>query len=245
MIVYGINPVIEALRCEHLRVERVFITEGKSGGRLASIRELAARQKVAVQTVTAQVIEKQAGSAHHQDVAARLSGDLTTDAQSLITSQARLLLLLDGVEDPHNLGAVLRSAEAVGVDGVLLPGRRSCGITPAVVKSSAGAALHLKTAVIGNAVQTLEELKRHGFWVVGLDMSGTTSPEELDTSLPLVVVVGGEHRGVRPLVRRHCDFLVSLPMKGKVSSLNLSVAAAVLLYQILLKRRRQDPPASG
>ncbi len=146
--------------------------------------------------------------------------------------KANLVVVVDGVEDPRNLGAVLRTSEAAGVQAVLVPQRHSCGITPTVVQASAGAALHLKLARIGNVVQALEKLKEAGLWVVGLDMEGQNRLEEIRADTRLVVVVGGEHRGVRRLVREHCDFLLALPMRGKVSSLNLSVAAGILLYQL-------------
>ncbi len=131
----------------------------------------------------------------------------------------------------------MRTAESAGVQGLLLPDRHSCGLTPTVVKSSAGAALHLPVARIGNVAQTLQTLKHRGLWAVGLDMTGAHSLKDFDTDLPIVVVVGGEDRGLRKLVRARCDFLVSLPQKGKVRSMNLSVAVGVLLYQIVLNRK--------
>ncbi|MCH8820239.1 MAG: 23S rRNA (guanosine(2251)-2'-O)-methyltransferase RlmB, partial [Acidobacteria bacterium] len=160
----------------------------------------------------------------------------TTDFQDLVETKPSLLLLVDGVKDPRNLGALLRTAEATGVGGILIPDRRSCSITSTVVKSSAGGALHLKVCRIGNVVRALEELKGQGYWVVGLDMQGEASLDEIDADDLTVVVVGGEHQGLRKLVRKHCDSLVSLPMQGRVSSLNLSVAVGVLLYEIIRKR---------
>jgi len=194
---------------------------------------------IPVRFESAQVVTKKASTPRHQEIVAEISSIGYTDLENILQTKPALLLLVDGVEDPRNLGALLRTAEAVGVEGVFLPNRRSCAITGPVVKSSAGAALHLRISRIGNVVQTLEKLKKRGYWVVGLDTQGKGDLNEIDVSLPLVVVVGGEHQGMRRLVREHCHFLLSLPMKGKVSSLNLSVAAGVLLYQILLRRERE------
>ncbi len=236
MIIYGINPVIEALQSEASPPERIWITRGKSSPRMQKIIHMARRQGVPVHFEASGVIAKKASTDHHQEIVAEISAIPDTDLESILEAEPALLLLVDGVEDPRNLGALLRTAEAAGVGGVFIPNRRSCAITPAVFSSSAGAALHLRISRIGNVVHTLQTLKKRGFWVIGLDRQGEASVTQIDVSLPIVVVVGGEHQGVRKLVREHCDFLLSLPMKGKVSSLNLSVAAGVLLYQILLRR---------
>ncbi len=236
MIIYGINPVLEALQSEGSAPDRIWITRGKSNPRLQKIVEMARGQDIPVRFESARVVANKASTSHHQEIVAEIASIDYTDAETLLEAVPALLLLVDGVEDPGNLGALLRTAEAAGVEGVFLPNRRSCAITGLVVKSSAGAALHLKISRIGTVVQTLEKLKKLGYWVVGLDAQGKDGLNQIDVSLPLVVVVGGEHQGVRRLVREHCDILVSLPMKGQVSSLNLSVAAGVLLYQILLRR---------
>ncbi len=243
MIIYGVHPVVEALRSQASQIERIWITRGKSGSRLRKIVELAKAQGVSVQLESDGVITKKASTAHHQDVVARIGSTQYTDLESVLEGEPKLLLLLDGVEDPQNLGALLRTAEAVGVEGVFIPARRSCGLTPTVVKASAGAVMHLKVVRVSNLVRTLEDLKQRGFWVVGLDMKGKSSLQDVEAGLPLAVVVGGEHRGLRQLVRQHCDFVVSLPMKGKVSSLNLSVAAGVLLYQLVAQREGKQAKA--
>ncbi len=236
MIIYGINPVIEAFQSEASPPERIWTTRGKSNPRLQKIIHMARSQGVPVHFESSGVIAKKASTDHHQEIVAEISAIPYTNLENILEAEPALLLLVDGVEDPRNLGALLRTAEAAGVGGVFIPNRRSCAITPAVFKSSAGAALHLRISRIGNVVQTLQTLKKRGFWVVGLDIQGEASVSQIDVSLPIVVVVGGEHQGIRKLVRKHCDFLLSLPMKGKVSSLNLSVAAGVLLYEILLRR---------
>lgn len=240
MIIYGINAVAEALKSKGQKVERLFVTRGAKNPRLQKLVELARSRGVALRFESAAVLQKTACTAHHQDVVAQLSEIEYAGMEEILKEQPSLLLLVDGVEDPHNLGAVLRTAEAAGVQGVLIPERRSCGVTPAVFKASAGAAAHLKMARVGNVAQTLRELKQQGLWILGLDMEGELGPEQIDPSLRLVVVVGGEHRGLRRLVRDHCDFLVSLPMQGKISSLNLSVAAGILLYSIALRRQQTE-----
>lgn len=239
MIVFGINPVTEALLSNTAKITRLLVSRGKAGGRLQKVVDLARGRSVPIHFEPAEALTRKAETNRHQDVVAELAGAPYLGLDTLLERRPTLLLLVDGVEDPRNLGAVLRTAEACGVEGVLLPERHSCGLTAVVVKASAGAALHLPVARIGNVAQTLRVLKGLGFWTVGLDMRGGTDPDAVDTSSPLLVVVGGEDRGIRRLVAEQCDFLVSLPMTGKVSSLNLSVAAGILLFQISRKRSLQ------
>ena len=239
MIIYGINAVAEALE-GHAAIARIMITRGKTNPRLQQIIDRARERGIGVLFEPLEALNHKAQTNRHQDVVAEVSEARLRTLDEILEADPRLLLAFDGVEDPRNLGAVLRTAEAVGVDGVLIPQRHSCGITPAVVQVSAGAALHLSIARIGNLVSSLETLKKQGFWVVGLHMDGKNRIEEIGSDTRIVVVVGGEHRGVRRLVREHCDFLVSLPMRGRVPSLNLSVAAGVLLYQLVSRQ-----PASG
>jgi 23S rRNA (guanosine2251-2'-O)-methyltransferase len=231
MIIYGINAVTEALEGER-GIERILITRGKTNPRLQQIIDTARGQRIAVLFEPLEALSRKAQTTRHQDVVAEVAEVRLSSLDDVLAGQARLLLALDGVEDPRNLGAVLRTAEAVGVDGIMIPQRHSCGVTPAVVQVSAGAALHLKIARIGNLVSSLEDLKKEGFWIVGLHMDGKDRVEDISADTRIVVVIGGEHRGVRRLVQEHCDFLVSLPMRGRVRSLNLSVAAGVLLYQL-------------
>jgi len=148
-----------------------------------------------------------------------------------------LVIVLDGVEDPHNLGAILRTADASGADGVLIPERRAAGITGTVAKASAGASEHLPVAKVTNVARTLEELKSKDLWIVGLDERGKQSYDEVDYKMNCAVVLGAEGKGLHDLVSKKCDFLVSIPMLGKVPSLNVSVAAGVVLYEIVRQRR--------
>jgi 23S rRNA (guanosine2251-2'-O)-methyltransferase len=236
MVVYGIHPVLEALESEKSKILRILVTRGKSGTRLQQVIDRAREEGIALQFESKEVLSRKSGVKQHQDVIAELSEVFYADLSELLRNRPRLLLLLDQVEDPRNLGGVLRTAEAVGVGGVLLPQRGSCGITSTVVKASAGAALHLKISRVGNLVRAMDRLKEEGFWLVGLDLAGEESVNQIDISVPLAVVIGNEHKGLRRLVREHCDFLVRLPMKGQLSSLNLSVAAGVLLYSIALRK---------
>lgn len=237
MIIYGINSVSEALQSKTNRPHCIWITKGKSNPRLQKILRLAKQFQVPIKLESFQAISKKISTRDHQEIVAEIPEIEYIDFQDLIDTDPGLLLMVDGVEDPRNLGAVLRTAEATGVGGVLIPSRRSCSITPTVIKSSAGGALHLKIARIGNAVQALEKLKRKNYWVMGLDMQGKYSTNEIDTGSRTLLVVGGEHQGLRKTVQQHCDFLVALPMKGRVSSLNLSVATGVVLYEIVRRNR--------
>jgi 23S rRNA (guanosine2251-2'-O)-methyltransferase len=236
MIIYGVNAVLEALAGERPQIERIFVTRGKTNARLQRIIDSAREHGIGVRFESIETLNRKAQTPRHQDVVAELSEGAVASLEQLLDANPTLLVALDGIEDPRNLGAVLRTAEAAGAQGIILPQRHTCGITPAVVQVSAGAALHLGVARVGNLVRTLEILKDRGFWIIGLDMSGKDQVREMERDRKVVVVIGGEHRGVRPLVRRHCDYLVSLPMRGKVSSLNLSVAAGILLYQLLERK---------
>lgn len=233
MILYGIHPVRRALEATPNKIQRIVIARGKSGARLQEIIDQARTLRVPVQFEPLPALDRKSGRAHHQNVLAEMTPSSLMPLEDILTTKPSRLLIADGVEDPRNLGALLRTAEAAGVEGVLLPSRHSSGITPVVVHSSAGAALNLKAGRISNTVRTLERLKESGFWSVGLDMRGSEDAGPLDRSLRWVIVVGGESRGLRPLVRRHCDFLLRLPMLGKVESLNLSVAAGILMYRLL------------
>lgn len=234
LVISGINAVAEALQADSSRFLKIIVARGKGGARLQAIIDQARRRSVPVHFEPPPAIERQAGNARHQGVMAILSPISYSTLDDLV--QADLLILVDGVEDPRNLGALMRTGEAVGAGGILIPDRHSCGVNDTVIRASAGAAFHLGICQIGNVVKTLKYLKEKGFWVAGLDPAGETSPRQMDPELRFVVVVGGEDRGLRRLVREQCDYRVKLPMKGKIASLNMSVAAGVLLYEILLNR---------
>lgn len=247
MIVHGVHAVREALAADNPKVEKILIRRRNLNPRLREIVEAARHRGIPVHFEAASRPSAAHRRQRHSEVSAQVTGASPVPLERILREQPDLLLAVDGVQDPNNLGALLRTAEAVGVDGVLIPRRRSCSITPSVVASSAGAALHLKICRVSNLSRTLDELKQAGFWIVGLDSGGSTHLNQIDATLRLAVVVGGEHRGLGRLVRRQCDFLAALPMQGRVESLNLSVAAGVMLYHISLGRapRASSTPESG
>jgi len=198
---------------------------------------------IAVRFLPRQELDRMAGNGAHQGVVAVTSAKQYNDLDDVVAvkrGQYSLIVVLDGVEDPHNLGAVLRTADAAGADGVVIPERRAAGVTAIVAKSSAGASEHLPIARVNNIARTLEELKSKNLWIVGLDERAQQTYDALDYNMDCAIVLGAEGKGVHELVRRKCDFLVSIPMLGKVPSLNVSVAAAVVLYEIVRQRRRKS-----
>jgi 23S rRNA (guanosine2251-2'-O)-methyltransferase len=197
---------------------------------------------VAVRFLGRPELDRMAGNNAHQGVVAVTSAKQYNDLDDVIAAkrgQYSLLVVLDGIEDPHNLGAILRTADAAGADGVVIPERRAVGVTPTVTKASAGASEHLPIAKVTNIARTVEELKDRNLWIVGLDERGTQTYDSIDYNMDCAIVLGAEGKGVHELVRKKCDFLVSIPMLGKVASLNVSVAAAVVLYEIVRQRRNQ------
>lgn len=242
-IIYGINAVGEALKASGRSFEWVGVAKERHDLRLQRVIEDCRRLGVAVRFVSRVELDRMAGNAAHQGVVAVTSAKQYTDLDDVVAAKrARysLVVVLDGVEDPHNLGAILRTADAAGADGVIIPERRAAGVTPVVAKSSAGASEHLPIAKVTNIARTVEELKAKNLWIVGLDERAQQSYDALDYNMDCTVVLGAEGKGVHDLVRRKCDFLVSIPMLGKVPSLNVSVAAGVVLYEIVRQRRKQS-----
>lgn len=236
----GRNPVLEALRSGR-RLHRILVARGKRQGTVAEILRLAGQRGVPVEEVDRRELERRSRSRAHQGVMALAAprayatlGDLLRRARD--RGEAPLLVVAAGLEDPRNLGSLLRSAEAAGVHGVLLPERRSAGLTPAAVKASAGASEHLPVARVGNLARALEELKEHGLWVYGADAEGERAYFEADLRGPVALVVGSEGKGMPRLVRERCDVLLRIPMRGRVGSLNAAVAAAVILFEASRQR---------
>jgi 23S rRNA (guanosine2251-2'-O)-methyltransferase len=197
-------------------------------------------QGVPVRFVPREEIDRATRTNTHQGVMAFTSRKTFAGIDDLIANRRGeyvFLLVLDGVEDPHNLGALLRSADGAGVDGVVIPERRAAGITGTVVKASAGASEHLRVARVVNIARTLEDLKEHNVWTVGLDERGTQSYDQLDYNMNCALVLGAEGKGLHDLVRKKCDLLISIPMVGSVASLNVSVAGGIVMYEVLRQRR--------
>jgi 23S rRNA (guanosine2251-2'-O)-methyltransferase len=238
---FGRNPVLELLRAQSRRVEEIAILAEGRGPALAELLALAKARGVKISFRTRDQLTAIAGTSHHQGVVARVAGASYASLPDLLAAPAlrgepAFLLALDQVQDPRNLGAILRSAEATGVHGVIVPKHHSVGLTPAAAKSAMGATEHVPVARETNLVNALEVLKKEGLWIVGSVPDGGQLPWSLDLTGPLCLVLGGEGEGLRPLVAKSCDFLVSLPMKGKIGSLNVSAAAAVLCYEVLRQR---------
>jgi 23S rRNA (guanosine2251-2'-O)-methyltransferase len=240
-VIEGRNPVTEALKAGR-SVRRILLDRNiKSSGAVDQILTLSRDRGVRVEFVERQVIERQCSTGSSQGVIAFAEAKGFLDLGELIAvSRTRpgpsLYLVLDGIEDPHNLGAILRTAEATGVHGVVIRERRAAGITPAVVKASAGAVEYINIARVANISQAVVALKKNGVWVTGIDMDGQADYRALDFTLPVAIVIGGEGQGLSELVRKRCDWVASIPMKGKITSLNASVAAAVVMYEVLRQR---------
>ncbi len=237
-ILYGINAVAEVLKGDASRVERIFLQRGQKNPRMQEIIDLGRENHVPLSFEEKAWLDRKAGGERHQGVLCHVSEMPTMSPEEVLeqASSPGLVLVLDGIEDPQNLGAILRSAEVAGADGVFLPHRRSAGLGPAAVKASAGAASHVKVTRVPNAVQVIELLKRKGYWVAGLEAGSGREVWEADFTIPTALVLGGEGSGLHRLVREKCDFLVSIPVRGKVSSHNVSVAAGIALYEVLRQR---------
>jgi 23S rRNA (guanosine2251-2'-O)-methyltransferase len=225
----GIHPVREALRAGR-GLDRILIARGAGGPRLQEIIDLARQQSVPVRFEPREALDRASNSAAHQGVLAFGAAERYAELDEIAVN-AQLLVVLDGVEDPHNLGAIIRTAHAAGAAAVVVPDRRAAGLTETVAKAAAGALEHLPVVRVGNVNQTLETLKARGFWIYGLDERATHLYSETDYAKPTVIVLGGEGQGLHQLVKKHCDVLVRIPMAGAISSLNVSVAAGIVLFE--------------
>jgi 23S rRNA (guanosine2251-2'-O)-methyltransferase len=228
-IVVGFHPVREALRAGRA-LDRVLIARGAGGDRLQEIIDLARERSIPLRFEPREALDRASNGAVHQGVMAFGAAHVYTELDQAIRG-AQLLVVLDGVEDPHNLGAIIRTAQAAGASAVLVPDRRAAGLTETVAKASAGALEHLSVVRVGNVSQTLQDLKKRGFWIYGLDERGSQLYSGTEYTRPTVFVLGGEGRGLHELVKKHCDALVRIPMAGAIASLNVSVAAGVVLFE--------------
>ena len=238
--IYGINSVTEALKARGRAFEWVGMAKERHDIRLQRLIEDCRRLSVPVRFLQRTELDRMAGNAAHQGVVAVTPAKQYNDLADVIAAKRdnySLIVVLDGVEDPHNLGAILRTADAAGANGVVIPERRAATVTGTVTKASAGASEHLPIAKVTNIARSIEELKENNIWTVGLDERGAKTYDSLDYKMDCALVLGGEGKGLHDLVKRKCDFLVSIPMLGKVPSLNVSVAAAVVLYEIVRQRR--------
>lgn len=244
--IYGRNAVRECLRAGRRRVHRLFLAQGvRETSLVAAMVALAHQSRVAVERVERTTLDR-IGPVNHQGIAAEVSAYPYTNLEEILgqgekRDEPPFLLLLDCLEDPQNLGTLLRTAEVVGVHGVVIPKRRAVGVTPAVVNASAGATEHLWVTRVTNLARTIEKLKERGVWVVGLeDLPQAQLYSQFDLSGPLALVVGSEGRGMRRLVLESCDVVVRLPMRGQVGSLNAAVAGSIALYEVWRQRGAKE-----
>ena len=239
-LLYGIHPVYEALAAGRRKIYEIYLDKEKKAGRLANIESMAESRGV-LKKVGPGDLKALVGTSGHQGVAAKVSPYRLVTVQDILQAglecgQKHFLLMLDNIQDPHNLGAVIRTALCVGVHGVIVPKDRSAPPTPAVSKASAGALEHIRLVRVTNLVQTIKHLKDRGLWIIGLQKEAEQSIYTGDLTGSVALVLGGEQKGIRHLVKNNCDFLFSIPQQGELNSLNVSVAAAVAMYEAFRQR---------
>lgn len=243
--IYGLMPVLEALRAGRRALESITIAEGSRHERLTEVLQLARQARVPIHRVPRVSLDRTEGAVNHQGVVARVAAARYRDPEELLdalaakvqTEKPPLVLGLDGVEDPRNLGAILRTAECAGVDGVFIPERRASGLTETVAKAAAGAVEYVPVARVTNLVRLIEQLKERNIWVVGAAAEASLDYSGWDWQLPSAIFLGSEGSGLHRLVRERCDSLVRIPVLGHIESLNVSVVAGVLLYEALRQRK--------
>jgi 23S rRNA (guanosine2251-2'-O)-methyltransferase len=234
-----INPLLEALRSAPERVGKVFVQEERGHARIGEVVREAKARHVPVVFVPAKRLDQVAPG--HQGVMAEVAPKAYASLEDIVSRSPKpFVVVLDEIEDPQNLGAIVRSAEGAGADGIVLPERRSAGLTEAVDTVSAGALEHLPVARVTNLVRAMEELKAKGLWLVGAEGSGDKPWYEFDYTGPVGIVLGSEGKGLRPLVRKTCDEVLAIPLAGKVTSLNVAAAAAVFLFEVVRQRRARS-----
>ena len=241
-ILYGIHPVFEAISAGKRDIRRIHVSTGKRSRRIEEIAALAKASGIPVADVGSDQLTGLAGTPRHQGVCAHAAPFPYTPFEQLLSDLSQdhpvpFWLVLDSIQDPHNLGALVRSALCTGIDAIVLPKDRSASATPAVSKASAGALEHCRLTRVTNLSRALSAIQEHGIWIVGLDSRGGENLFRADLTGPLALVVGGEEKGVRPLVKKHCDFLLAIPQVGPLGSLNASVAGGVAMYESFRQRR--------
>lgn len=237
--IMGKNPVIEALKSGR-DINKIFIAEGSQGGQMQQVIGMAKAANVFLQFVPKKKLDQMA-EGNHQGVIAQVAAYQYAEIEDLFhtaeqRNEAPFFLLLDEIEDPHNLGSIMRTADAVGAHGIIIPKRRAVGLTATVAKASTGAIEHIPVVRVTNMARAIDDLKERGVWIAGTDAKGSEDYRRFDGTLPLGLVIGSEGKGIGRLIREKCDFLIHLPMDGHVTSLNASVAAALLMYEVYRKR---------
>lgn len=239
----GIHSVEEAIKSARRPVEHVHFQQGTRNPRLAKLVDLCRERGISIRFDPAAALDRLSQRENHQGVVAVVGGAQYEDIDAVLDRNPvnALLLALDGVQDVHNLGALIRTACAAGADAVIIPERRSAGLTPAVVKAASGAVEYLPVCRVGNLAQTLESLKKRNFWVFGLDERGEKDYDKADFGGNCVIVAGSEATGLHELLKKKCDFLLRIPAPGKISTLNVSVAAGIVLFEVSRQRRKAQP----
>ncbi|MFD0961922.1 23S rRNA (guanosine(2251)-2'-O)-methyltransferase RlmB [Paenibacillus chungangensis] len=240
-LIVGKHPVLEALRSGR-EINKIWMTDGSQKSIAGPISAEAKKQGIVIQFVDKRKLDGMAPGMVHQGVVAQAAALAYASVEELLEiakqrGETPFLLLLDEIEDPHNLGSILRTAECTGVHGVIIPKRRSASLTATVLKTSAGAAEHMAVARVTNLAQTIDGLKDAGLWIAGTDVAASDEVYDMKLDMPLAVVIGNENKGMGRLIKDKCDFLVKLPMRGRLNSLNASVAAGVLMYEVVRQRR--------
>lgn len=238
--IYGIHPVEEALK-SNLPIQKIFLGTQKPSSNLQRILEMARKKRVPIIFTQRESLERMSGGGVHQNIVAMLQEISYAGMEEILSRWRRsgskaLFLILDGVQDPQNFGSIIRTSLGLGVDGILIPKDRAVGITPVVVKASAGAVAHLPIGRVINIATTIDHLKKEGIWIFGASGEAEDRLYDLDLNIDLAIVIGGEGKGIRPLVKKRCDRLFSIPMKGPVSSFNVSVSTGIILYEVMRQR---------
>jgi len=249
-LIYGLSPVLEALRAQRRPIGKLLLASGAQPTRMNEIVALAKQSHITIERRERRALDDLTNGANHQGIIAVLAHATTltkkagayTNADEILDSLSAtpLLVLLDNIEDPHNLGAILRTCEGAGVEGIFIPEHRAAGLNDTVAKTSAGAVEYVRVARVTNLVPLIADLKERGIWVVGVEGGTAASYTEFDLKVPLALVLGSEGHGLRRLVKENCDALISIPMRGHINSLNVSVATGVVLFEVLRQRQSSD-----
>jgi len=240
-IIYGIHPVKEALHCLSLQFEKIFISTKNPSPSLKIIIDIAQKNLIPLEFTTKEVLNKLAKGGVHQNVVALIKETSYITLEELLSrwrneGSRALFLILDSIQDPHNLGSLIRTALGCGAHGIIIPKDRSVGLTPGVIKASSGAAMHLPISRVTNLASTLDILKENGIWIYGATAEAKERVFELDFTIDVGIVIGSESKGIRSLVKKKCDRLFSIPMKGPISSFNASISGGMILYEVTRQR---------
>jgi 23S rRNA (guanosine2251-2'-O)-methyltransferase len=243
-IIYGIHPIKEALRSPRVQFQKILLGTSSPHPSLQSLIDLAFQKQVSVSLASREELSKLAGGGAHQNVVALIKGASYSSLETLLSQWKKgkdkaLFLILDSIQDPQNFGSLIRTASGCGVQGIVVPRDRAAGMTPAVMKASAGAAAHLPVARVVNLAMTIDALKKEGIWVFGTSGEANEAVYDVDLNIDLAIVLGAEGAGIRPLVKKKCDRLFSIPMKGPLSSFNVSVSGGMILYEVMRQRQQE------